>query len=340
MKLNSVELKKYLRQKSTIGIILVLIPIAALILRGKDTKKKQVTVAITQIVEHPALDQERMGIVLALQEAGYIDGTNLKIIYQSAQGSPVTATQIAQKFVSLKPDVIVAISTPSAQSVLSAIGKNRIPLVFTAVTDPVGAHLVKDLHHPELGISGVSDYLQPKPQIQLIQKFIPTIKNIGIIYNPGESNSSAFFKELQDMAPSLGIHLIAATASRTSEVAAAAESLVGRVEAVYIPNDNTAVSAIESIVRVGIHHQLPVFAGDSGSVLRGAVGAAGYNRIQLGKTAGNQVVQFLKNPDLKEYPVAIQHPIEMTLNRKALSKMGLLTPPNLSAHIHWIGDSK
>jgi putative ABC transport system substrate-binding protein len=316
---------------------LLLIPL--LLLKEKNRKENQVTIAITQIVEHPSLDQEREGILNALHEAGYINGKNLKIIYQNAQGNSITATQIAQKFVSLNPNVIVAISTPSAQSVLAAMGTNRIPFVFSAVTDPIKARLVKSLDHPGLGITGISDYLTPEPQLKFVQRLIPNLRKLGIIYNPGETNSGILYQELQNTAPSLNIQLIAATANRTSEVAPAAQSLVGRVDAIYIPNDNTAVSACDSIVRIGIDHKLPVFAGDVGSVLRGAVGAIGYNRKLLGRAAGEKVVEILKNGTTQEIPVKGQHAIEITFNRSGAKQMGVSLSPE-SSDIKWIGENK
>lgn len=299
-------------------------------------EKSQTVVAITQIVEHPSLDLEREGILTALSEAGYTEGKNLKVIYQNAQGSSVTATQIAQKLISLHPDVIVALSTPSAQSALSAIGKNKIPLVFTAVTDPVEAKLVKDLDRPGLGLTGVSDYMPPEPQLKLVQRFAPNTKKLGIIYNPGEANSGTLYRELQKAAPGLGLTLVTATASRTGEVAAAAQSLMGRVDAIYVPTDNTAVSAIQSIVQVGIKNHIPVFAGDIGSVMNGAAGAVGYNRSVLGKAAGAKVVQFLKQGFNQEISIQDEYPIEITLNRSSVEKMGLQVPAELDPDIHWL----
>jgi putative ABC transport system substrate-binding protein len=338
MNSESIGTKEKPTQKNLLWVLPILLLISLLLFKTKSYEAHQTTVAITQIVEHPSLDQERAGLLLALHEAGYVEGQNLKIIYQNAQGSSVTATQIAQKLVSLNPDVIVTISTPSAQSVLAAIGGRKIPLVFTAVTDPIGARLVKNLNHPGSGVTGVSDYLTPEPQLKLVKRLIPNIKNLGIIYNPGETNSGTLYQELQGAAPAFKIHLVAATASRTSEVAAAAQSLEGRVDAIYIPNDNTAVSAIESIVRVGIDRKLPVFAGDIGSVLRGAVGVAGYDRTVLGRLAGEKVIQILKNGYAQELSIASQHPIAITLNPSAAMKMGLELPNDLSSDIQWIKD--
>ena len=319
-----------------IGSLVLLLTILSL--KNTNSNEKQTTVAISQIVEHASLDQEREGLLLALKDAGYVEGKNLKIIYQNAQGSTVTATQIAQKQVSLNPNVIVAISTPSAQSVLAAIGDRKIPLVFTAVTDPVQARLVKDLKHPGKGVTGVSDYLTPESQLSFVKKLVPDLKNLGIIYNPGETNSGASYKELLGAAPAFGVRLIAATASRTSEVAAAAKSLVGRVEAIYIPTDNTAVSAIESIVRVGVEHKIPILAGDIGSALHGAVGVAGYNRRLLGKLAGEKVVQLLRNGSSHELSIERHHPVEITINRAAAIKMGVQIPNDIATNIKWVED--
>ncbi len=298
------------------------------------------TVAITQIVEHLSLDQERAGILEVLDEAGFIDGKNLKLVYQNAQGSPVTSTQIAQNLVSMQPDVIVAISTPSAQSVLSALRGQVIPVVFTAVSDPVSARLVPSLLHPGPGITGVTDLLSPESQLQFVRRWIPQLKNLGVIYNPGESNSAALLKGLEAVARSSAIHLVPATAGRSGEVVAAAQSLVGRVDAIYVPNDNTAVSAIESIVHVGVKNKLPVFAGDMGSVVRGAIGMAGYNRKKLGRVAGEKVVQILRQGMQQEMPIAAQHPVEMTLNREAAARMGARIPADLPPNVQWLGGAK
>jgi putative ABC transport system substrate-binding protein len=283
----------------------------------------ETVVAITQIQEHPALNLEREGILEALKEAGYVEGKNLKIIYQNSQGNVVLAAQGAQKLISLNPNVIVAISTPSAQAALSAIGEKNIPLIFSAVTDPIGARLISGSHRK---VTGVTDYLPPEPQLKLLKDLVPQVKKVGVIYNPGESNSVKLYQELKKAAPKFSIELIPVTATRTSEVATAAQSLVGRVNALYIPNDNTAVTAMESIVQVGIKNQLPVFAGDIGSLQRGAVAVAGYNRKQMGIKAGKQVVEILKGKSPSEIQIENQHIIEITLNRDSATRMGLQLP--------------
>src|SRR5579859_1636939 len=145
------------------------------------------TVAVTSIVEHPALNAARDGVKKALEDAGYKDGDNLSFQFETAQGSPATAAQIAQKYVGEKADVIVGIATPSAQAALAAT--KDIPIVFTAVTDPVAAQLVKDPEHPGGNVTGVTDATPMPGQVQLIQQVAPKAKKIGFIYNPGEANS-------------------------------------------------------------------------------------------------------------------------------------------------------
>lgn len=280
-------------------------------------------VAITQIVEHPSLEQEREGILGALKEAGYIDGQNIQILYENSQGSPVVATQIALKFVSQLPDVIVAISTPSAQAAIAAIGKQKIPLVFSAVTDPVGSKLVKE------GVTGVSDQLPPEPQLDFVAQWLPGLKNLGMIYNPGETNSVKMAEDLKTAAHLRGIHIVVANANQTRDVAAAAQSLIGKVEAIYIPNDNTAVSAIESISSVGIQQKVPILAGDSGSAQRGAAASIGYNRLALGKAAGKLIARILSGEPVQNIPIQKGDQLETVVNLPNAEKMGVHIPKGL-----------
>ncbi|HMG51260.1 MAG TPA: ABC transporter substrate-binding protein, partial [Inquilinus sp.] len=195
------------------------------------------TVAVTQIVEHPALDAARDGIKKALEEAGYKDGDNLVFLSESAQGNPATAAQIAQKYVGENPTVIVPIATPSAQAVVAAT--QDIPVVFTAVTDPLGAQLIKNLEHPGGNVTGISDLSPLADHLNLIKEIVPGVKKIGVPYNPGEANSAALLAALQKMAPEWKVEIVEAPASKSADVQAAAQSLVGKVDVIYVPTDNT-----------------------------------------------------------------------------------------------------
>ncbi|EFG36871.1 ABC transport system substrate-binding protein [Brucella sp. NVSL 07-0026] len=285
---------------------------------------KDVTVAVTAIVEHPALDAARDGVKDALAEAGYKEGENLKFIYQSAQGNPATAAQIARQFVGEGPDVIVPISTPSAQAVVSAT--RDIPVVFTAVSDPVGAQLVKDLKKPGGNVTGLSDMSPVVEHIKLIKEVMPNIKKLGYLYNSGETNSVSLLAALKEAAAAEGIEIVESAATKSAEVQGAARALVGRADAMYVPTDNTIVSALESAVGVAEESKLPLFTADTDSVKRGALAALGFNYYDVGKQTGAIVVKILKGEKPGDIAVNIAKGTDLVINLGAAKKMGVEFP--------------
>ncbi len=196
-------------------------------------------VAVTAIVEHPALDAARDGVRDELKAGGYEEGKNLKFVYESAQGEPSTAVQIAQKFVGENPSVIVPISTPSAQAVVNAT--TEIPVVFTAVTDPLGAKLVSDMMKPGGNVTGMSDLSPIKKHLELIKEITPNATKIGVPFNPGEANSVTLLGLLKQYAPEMGLEIVEAAAPTSADVLAAAQSLVGKVDVIYVPTDTDVV---------------------------------------------------------------------------------------------------
>jgi len=281
-------------------------------------------VAVTAIVEHPALNACRDGVRDELKAAGYEEGKNLKFVYESAQGNPGTAVQIAQKFVGENPTVIVPISTPSAQAVISAT--SDIPVVFTAVTDPLGAKLVTNLEKPGGNVTGMSDLSPVGQHLDLIHAIVPGAKKIGVPYNPGEANAVTLVKLLKEKAAPLGMEIVEAPAPKSADVQAAAQSLVGKADVIYVPTDNTIVSALESVIGVGTDNKLPVFAGDTDSVKRGAIAAVGFDYYDVGRQTGKIVARILKGE--KPGDIAVQG-VEITqlfVNPGAAQKMGVTIP--------------
>ena len=295
-------------------------------------------IAITQVIEHPALDQEREGLIKALSDAGYKDGQNVKIMYQNSQGNLGTATQIVTQLLSQKPKIMVAISTPSAQAALAPCLSQKIPLVFTAVTDPIGAKLVKDLTDKTNAVTGVSDALPLESQIELIKQFVPGIKSLGVVYNPGEINSVKMVQLLRETLVSDNITLVEATASKTGDVSAAVTSLSDKVQALYIPNDNTAVAAMKSIALVAERHKIPLFAGDVGSVMTGALATKGYDRYELGKKVGEQVVKILQGTNPASLPVLVNHPLHIYVNMQTAARIGMDFPSSFLKTARIIGE--
>ena len=298
---------------TTLSMLAPLNPLAA----GAEQKH----VAITQIVEHPALDAVRRGVRDELSERGFVVGKNLKWSYESAQGSPATAAQVAKKFYGEEPDVVVGISTPSAQTLAAAV--RGIPLVFSAVTDPLAAKLVKNLEHPGGMITGTSDALPIDRHLDLIAKLSPESRRIGVLYNPGEANSVSSVQDLKSAAQQRAWQVIEAGATKSSEVLAAARSLIGKVDVIYVPTDNTVVSAFESVVQVGQQARVPVIAGDTDSVRRGAVAAIGFDYYDVGRQTGRMVAQILGGEKAGDIPVETVQKTDLHLNRGAAAKMGV-----------------
>lgn len=280
-------------------------------------------VSFNQIVEHPALDAVRQGIKDELKAEG------LSVSYQDhiAQGNIATANLIAKQILGENPDVAVGIATPTAQACAQAI--KNIPIVFAAVTDPVGAGLVKSLEKPGGTITGTTDMSPIGKQLELILKFRPQLKTLGVIYNSGEANSVTLVKVLKAEAKKRGISVEEATVSNSAGVFQAAKSLIGRCEAVYIPTDNTVVSAFEAITQVGYQAGLPVFAADTDSVGRGAIAALAVDYYKMGRQTGEMVARVLKGANPGEMPVETLREFQMYLNPASAKKMGLEIPAAL-----------
>jgi putative ABC transport system substrate-binding protein len=278
------------------------------------------TVSFNQIVEHPALDSVRQGI------KDELDARGLKVRYHDhiAQGNIATANLIAKQILGEQPDVAVGIATPTAQACAQAI--KDIPIVFAAVTDPVGAGLVQTLDNPGGNITGTSDMSPIDRQLELILQFLPQLKALGVIYNSGEANSVTLVKVLKAEAEKRGIRVEEATVSNSAGVSQAAKSLIGRSEAVYIPTDNTVVSAFEAITQVGYLAKLPIFAADTDSVGRGAIAALAVDYYQMGRQTGEMVSRVIKGANPATMPVETLREFQVHLNPGSAAKMGVNVP--------------
>ncbi|WP_239374501.1 ABC transporter substrate-binding protein [Snodgrassella gandavensis] len=296
---------------------------------GKSSDNSMKKVAITAIVEHPALDAVRQGVIDELRAEGYEQGKNLRIDFQSAQGNTATASQIAKKFAGSNPDVIVAIGTPSAQSVVAATRK--IPVVFAAITDPVAAKLVANWEPSKTNVTGVSDELPLQPQIDLMKQVVPNLKTVGYVYSPGEVNSTVVLGQLQTLLAKDGITVAAAPAQRTTDVPMATKSLQGKANLIYTSLDNNVVSAYESMYKVAKNMKMPLVASDTGSVKRGAAVALGVNYHELGVTTGKIVGRILKGEQAGS--IAPQRmsaeQLDLMVSKSNAAEQGITLPPQL-----------
>lgn len=277
-------------------------------------------VAITSIVEHPALDAFKDGVVEALDAEGFKQGENLRIKYQTAQSNTGTAAQIARQYIGEGPDVIVAIGTPSAQAVVAAT--KSIPVVFGAITDPVAAQLVKDRGPSGTNVTGMSDELPLKASLELIKKTLPKAQKVGLVYNPGEINSKIVVEQLKVMMPEYGLTLVEAAAPRTVDVSSAARNLVGKADVIFSTTDNNVIATYESLTKVSLESKLPLIASDTSSVERGAIAALGVNYKQLGMQAGQMVARILNGENPGDIAWETSDQLEIHLNKKIADQIG------------------
>lgn len=292
-------------------------------------------IAITQFIEHVAADAVRQGLLEELEKQGYKKGENLFIEYDNAQGNAATAGQIARKFLGLKPDVIVAITTPSAQAMVKTVGKNSLPIVFSAVTDPIGAGLVPSLKNHSENITGVMDSPPIKQQIEFIKSLIPHAKTLGVIYNPGDSGSVTSLATIREEAKVQGLSIVEATPIKSSDIQTAFLMLVGKVDAIYVPLDNMVVSSMKTVSSLALKHKIPLFSADSGSVEADALACVGYSYHQTGIETGKIVADILKGKKSSEINIAHPDKVDIFVNRKALETLDISLPEHLRNQAHF-----
>lgn len=289
------------------------------------------SIAITQIVGHPALDKVHQGIVDELNKNGYRD-----ILFENAQGSMVVAAQIANQFVSKHPDVIVAIATPSAQAAANAIKKSNIPLVFASISDPVQAKLVTDLQHPAANITGTRNVSPIDKQIALVKKIMPNIKTLGIVLNYGEINSVDLLKQVTEVAKSMDINVKTSAANSSAEVQTATTNLIGKVDAILLLQDNTVASALPALMKVVNANNIPVFTTYLDAIKAGALAGLAFDEYEIGRQTGRIVVAILKGKKAGDLPVQDPEHIQLVLNPQVAKQLNIklpVFPENVSSHL-------
>ncbi len=281
--------------------------------------EKKFNVGITQFAPHPSLDAATEGFKKALADKG------IKVKYdeQNAQADQNNTQSIAKNFVGDKVDLIFANATPSATAALNAT--KEIPIIFTSVTDPVGAGLVQAFDKPGKNITGTTDN-HPEATKKTISFITDEVKakKIGVIYNSGEQNSVVQVKEVKKLAEEKGAKLVEVSVATTAEVKQAAESLVGRVDAIYIPTDNTVVTALDSVISIANSKKIPLFVGELDSMKKGAVAASGFSYFDLGYQSGLMAVDILTGKKkASEIPVELPSSLKLVINTKAAEAQGL-----------------
>lgn len=288
-----------------------------------------ISIGISQIVQHPALDATREGFKQAFADAGYVEGEDITFDEQNAQGEQATATTIAAKFQTDGVDLVLAIATPTAQAAAQSIAD--IPVLFTAVTEPAEAGLVDSWEKPGGNVTGTSDLNPVEQQLELVTEVVPDAKTVGIVYSSGEVNSEVQVELAKEAADKLGLEIKEATVTNSSEVAQATESL-GDVDAIYIPTDNRVTEGLEAVVQIAEQKQIPLFGAEGGQVERGAVATYGIDYTELGYQTGKMAIEILENgADPAEMPVETLDELSLIVNPAAAERQGVTLPEDLVA---------
>ena len=298
---------------------------------GKVGKSEEpIKIGVSQLVAHAALDASYQGFVDALAEAGYVDGENIIIDYQNAQNDQSNSNTIAAKFVNDNKDLILAISTPSAQAVANAT--KDIPILVTAVTDPAASGLVESNEAPGGNVSGTSDLTPIKQQIELLLQLVPTAKKIAVLYCSSESNSKIQAAVAIEAAEEFGLTAVEATVSNSNEIQQVVQSLVGKVDAIYAPTDNVIAAGMPNVAMVANSNGLPVICGEENMVNKGGLATFGINYYELGKLTGKQAVKILKGETTTDkMPIEYlpEEQYDLTINEEVAEQLGITIPEEL-----------
>ncbi|NTV89690.1 MAG: ABC transporter substrate-binding protein [Clostridiales bacterium] len=284
-------------------------------------------IGIVQIVEHPSLNAIRETLIKQMAEKGFIDGENISIDYQNAQGDQTNLKTICQKFANNKYDLIIAIATPSAQA---AAGETRdIPILFSACTDPVGSGLVTDMQKPDGNITGTSDAVSAEQIMKLALRITPDIKTIGALYNSSETNSIAVIDDLKEYAKNNGLTVIESTVTNSNEVQQAATTLAGKADAIFSPIDNTVASAMPVVTQVANKAKIPVYVGADSMVKDGGLATCGVNYTILGQETGDMAVDILNGQKPGDMPVRTMSQMDIYLNTDTAAAIGVTIPDDV-----------
>ncbi|MFA0412542.1 ABC transporter substrate-binding protein [Vibrio renipiscarius] len=308
-------------------VIASIVLASAALLSSHSIMAKTATVAVSQIVEHPALDATREGLIDGLKARGYEQGKNLEFDYKTAQGNPAIAVQIARQFVGERPDVLVGIATPTAQALVAAT--RDIPVVFTAVTDPVGAKLVNQLEQPGKNVTGLSDLSPVAQHVELIKEILPDVKTIGVVYNPGEANAVALVNLLKDSAEQHGIEIIEATALKSADVQSATQVIAAKSDVIYAATDNTVASAFEGMIVAANQSKTPVLGGATSYVEKGAIAGLGFDYYQVGVQTAAYVADILEGKAPGTLDVKVAEGSDLVVNTKVAKALGIEIPTSV-----------
>ena len=292
-----------------------------------DAPEAMINIGILQYVTHNALDDAREGFIKALADNGFTEGVNVSFDVQNAQADSNNLSTMSNRFVNNKVDLVLAIATPAAQSIASLT--SDIPILFTAVTDPVDARLVASVEAPGGNVTGTNDMTPIAEQFDLLVKLAPDAKTVGIMYTSSEDNSVLQAEVAKAEAEKRGLAVVEQTVTNANDVQQAAQSLVGKCDAIYIPTDNTLASAIPTLGAVAEEAKIPVICGEANMVTGGGFATLGINYFNLGYQTGEMAVRVLNGESTATMPVESLKVFDFTINGNVADSIGITVPEDL-----------
>lgn len=285
-------------------------------------------IGIIQLAPHPALDAACEGFIDGLAEAGYVDGDNITIDVQNAQGEIANCPTIAAKLVNDQCDLILAIATPAAQAV--AEKTSDIPILVTAVTDPAESKLVNSNEAPGGNVTGTSDLTPVAEQLELLQTLVPEAKKVGFLYCSSEANSLIQINIAKEAADKLGLEYEEFTVSNTNELQSVVTSMVGKVDAIYTPTDNTIANAVSTVAAIATENKIPYIVGEENMVDGGGLASVSINYYDLGQITAQQAVEILSGESAPaEMPIRYQENFQNVFNLDTAAAIGVTIPEDL-----------
>lgn len=318
--------------KKRITVLSGLVLVFVLLVGCSNNNSDMYTIGIAQFAEHGSLDNCREGIILGLEESGLVEGEDFIVKYENAQADGPISNQISTNFVANKVDLIAAIATPMAQSAYSAARDTDIPIIYSAVTDPVLAEIASEDKMPVGNITGTSDKLPIKEQLEMIRAILPNAKTIGIMFSTSEVNSISAIEEYKELAPNYGFEIVDLGISTTADIPLAADRLLEQVDAISNLTDNTVVSSLPLLLDKANEKNIPVFGSEIEQVRIGSLAAMGIEYIELGIQTGKMAAQVLKG-EKKASEMAYEVFVNPSfyLNTQVAEKLGITVPEELIA---------
>ena len=312
---------------------MLLVAVTAWMPQSVYAQKKQVAVLLT--ASHPAMEAALAGLRESLKQAGFAEPSGLRLEVRDADADPALAAQHARELVDLKPDVIVALGNPAAQAMVKAT--RRIPVVFSAVTDPVDANLVAAWQPSGTNVTGVSDLIPMYKQLDLIKQVRPNARRIGMVHTQSEPNARASFKQMQEAASKAGMTLIDVPVTRSMSVGAAARSLIGKVDVLFVGTDHQVTLAMKTLAKVANDAKLPLFAADGSQVEAGAAAAWAIDYRALGQQTGRMVARVLKGTAPGAIAPETSARYQLVVNPQAAAGQGVQFPEGMmkQARVVW-----